>query len=37
MQNESQIVLYQRDDIIRLEVKIDAVNETVWLNRNQIS
>ena len=37
MQNESQIVLYQPDDSIRLEVKIDAGNETVWLNRNQIA
>ena len=36
-QNESQIVLYQPDDSIRLEVKIDADNETVWLNRNQIA
>ena len=36
-QNESQIVLYQPDDSIRLEVKIDAGNETVWLNRNQIA
>ena len=34
---ESQIVLYQPDDSIRLEVKIDAGNETVWLNRNQIA
>ena len=33
----SQIVLYQPDDSIRLEVKIDAGNETVWLNRNQIA
>ena len=37
MNNESQIVLYQPDDSIRLEVKIDADNETVWLNRNQIA
>lgn len=37
MQNESQIVLYQPDDSIRLEVKIDAGNETVWLNCNQIA
>ena len=36
-QNESQIVLYQPDNSIRLEVKIDAGNETVWLNRNQIA
>ena len=35
--NESQIVLYQPDDSIRLEVKIDAGKETVWLNRNQIA
>ena len=37
VKNESQIVLYQPDDSIRLEVKIDAGNETVWLNRNQIA
>ena len=37
MNNESQIVLYQPYDSIRLEVKIDAGNETVWLNRNQIA
>ena len=35
--NESQIVLYQPDDSIRIEVKIDAGKETVWLNRNQIA
>ena len=37
MQNESQIVLYQPDDGIRLEVKIDAGNETVWLTQQQIA
>ena len=37
MQNESQIVLYQPDDSIRLEVKIDAGNETVWLTQQQIA
>ena len=37
MNNESQIVLYQPDDSIRLEVKIDADNETVWLTQQQIA
>ena len=37
MNNESQIVLYQPDDSIRLEVKIDAGNETVWLTQQQIA
>ena len=34
---ESQIVLYQPDDSIRLEVKLDTEHETVWLNRQQIA
>ena len=33
--DDSQIVLYQPDDSIRLEVKLDK--DTVWLNRQQIS
>lgn len=37
IQNESQIVLYQPDDSIRLEVKIDAGNDTVWLTQQQIA
>lgn len=36
-QEESQIVLYQPDDSIRLEVKIDAEHETVWLTQQQIA
>ncbi len=32
---DSQIVLYQPDESIRLEVKLEQ--ETVWLNRQQIS
>ena len=33
--NESQIVLYQPDESIRLEVKLE--HDTVWLNRQQIA
>ncbi len=33
--NDSQIVLYQPDESIRLEVKLDQ--DTVWLNRQQMS
>ena len=36
-QEESQIVLYQPNDSIRLEVKIDAEHETVWLTQQQIA
>ena len=36
-QEEPQIVLYQPDDSIRLEVKIDAEHETVWLTQQQIA
>lgn len=35
IENDSQIVLYQPDESIRLEVKLEE--ETVWLNRQQIS
>lgn len=35
--DEPQIVLYQPDESIRLEVKLDAEHETVWLNRQQIA
>ena len=31
--DESQIVLYQPDESIRLEVKLDQ--DTVWLNRRK--
>ena len=33
--DDSQIVLYQPDESIRLEVKLDQ--DTVWLNRQQIA
>ena len=35
MADDSQIVLYQPDDSIRLEVKLDQ--DTVWLNRQQMA
>ena len=34
-QNIGEIVLYQPDETIRLEVRIDG--ENVWLNRQQMS
>jgi len=34
-QNIGEIVLYQPDDSIRLEVRVE--NETVWLNRQQMA
>ena len=33
--DDSQIVLYQPDGSIRLEVKLDQ--DTVWLNRQQMA
>ncbi len=33
----TQIVLYQPDESIRLEVKLDAAHETVWLTQQQIA
>ena len=33
--NQNEIILYQPDNIIKLEVKFE--NETVWLNRQQMS
>lgn len=33
--DESQIVLYQPNESIRLEVKLDQ--DTVWLNRQQMA
>lgn len=34
---KSQIVLYQPDETLALEVKIDALRETVWLTQQQIA
>ncbi len=36
-ESSSQIVLYQPDESIRLEVKVDAEHETVWLTQQQIA
>ncbi len=36
-ENDSQIVLYQPDESIRLEVKLDAEHDTVWLTQQQIA
>ncbi|GHT78506.1 hypothetical protein FACS189464_2060 [Bacteroidia bacterium] len=33
--NKNEIILYQPDNAIQLEVRVE--NETVWLNRNQIA
>ena len=35
MMQENEIVLYQPNDAIRLEVRLEK--ETVWLNRNQMA
>ena len=35
--DESQIVLYQPNESVRLEVKLDATHETVWLTQQQIA
>ena len=35
--SDGEIVLYQPDDSIRLEVKLDAMHETVWLTQQQIA
>ena len=35
--NEGGIVLYQPDENIKLEVKLDANRETVWLTQQQKS
>ena len=37
LEEESEIVLYQPDDSVRLEVKLDAGHETVWLTQQQIA
>ena len=34
---DSQIVLYQPDESIKLEVKVDAGHDTVWLTQQQIA
>ena len=34
---DSQIVLYQPNESIKLEVKVDTVHETVWLTQQQIA
>lgn len=34
-QNKNEIVVYQADNLTRVEVKLG--NDTVWLNRNQIA
>ena len=33
--DDSQIVLYQPDESVRIEVKLDATHETVWLTQQQ--
>ena len=35
--DDSQIVLYQPDESVRIEVKLDATHETVWLTQQQIA
>ena len=35
MENEGEIILYQPDNEVRLEVRLE--DETVWLNRQQLS
>ena len=35
--DDSQIVLYQPNESVRLEVKLDATHETVWLTQQQIA
>ena len=34
---DSQIVLYQPNESVRLEVKVDTEKETVWLTQQQIA
>jgi len=36
-QNEGEIVIYQPDESIRLEVKLDTKQDTVWLTQQQIA
>ncbi|MCR5498472.1 MAG: hypothetical protein K6F48_11605 [Paludibacteraceae bacterium] len=35
MAQKNEIVLYQPDEAVRIEVRMDG--ETVWLNRNQMA
>lgn len=35
--SEGEIVLYQPDDSIRIEVKLDASHDTVWLTKRQMA
>ena len=35
MESKGEIILYQPDDEVKLDVRLE--NETVWLNRNQMS
>ncbi|HIZ02334.1 MAG TPA: virulence RhuM family protein [Candidatus Bacteroides merdipullorum] len=35
MENQGEIILYQPDNEVKLEVRLE--NETVWLNRQQLS
>lgn len=35
MKNEGEIILYQPDNEVKLDVRFE--NETVWLNRQQMS
>ena len=37
MADDSQIVLYQPNESVKLEVKVDAGHETVWLTQQQIA
>ena len=35
--DDSQIVLYQPNESVKLEVKVDSGHETVWLTQQQIA
>lgn len=35
MEKEGEIVLYQPNEVVKLEVRIEG--ETVWLNRQQLA
>ena len=35
MENRGEIIMYQPDDEVRLEVRLEE--DTVWLNRQQLS
>ena len=34
---EGEIVLYQPDDMVNIEVKLDVEHNTVWLTQNQMA